>query len=423
MQINISPGEALDRLTILDIKEREIKDATKLTHIQNEKKLYEPIQVICSKYSTLYTLLTFVNKRIWDKTDIIKTLTPSDPSFAMIAHEIFELNQQRFRLKSAINRMTGASIHEQKSYAESTLVLHYTIIDTSAAVDIVYYFLHYDTIYIQTHSTHPILRLLGVQMPPTPHNSFDAPPINRNTEYYTALCEMFKPISYVSGGLLGDFVHQLSVICENYYTTGRKGNLYITNAVGDPFRFGVEKAYNDLMPLLCKQEYIETFKLHAGETGINLSAWRGSPLLCRASWYHIFQQSFQVEFGKHQWLQTNTMRKEFEGKTVISTSCRRLHPKYDIQVDISNSIFVSFDKESYDHFVSLTNIKIPLYICDSLTEMVDIIHSCSVFIGNLSSPLAFAYALHKKSVVLKSKSSDDIHIHNLSHFLPYITIL
>jgi len=47
-----------------------------------------------------------------------------------------------------------------------------------------------------------------------------------------------SPIIYKASGLLGDFILQLSVIAENYYKTGRKGILYISNE--EPFRFGLQ---------------------------------------------------------------------------------------------------------------------------------------------------------------------------------------
>ena len=44
-------------------------------------------------------------------------------------------------------------------------------------------------------------------------------------------------VIYISGGLLGDFFHQLSIINENYIKTNKKGILYIAD-IGDTFRSG-----------------------------------------------------------------------------------------------------------------------------------------------------------------------------------------
>ena len=98
----------------------------------------------------------------------------------------------------------------------------------------------------------------------------------------------FKPIVYISGGLLGDFVHQLSIINENFLRTGRKGILYIAN-IGDTFRFGVSRAYADTFPIVSKQIYIKTYAVHNNERyDVNLSNWRQSELLNKTSWDNIF---------------------------------------------------------------------------------------------------------------------------------------
>ena len=52
------------------------------------------------------------------------------------------------------------------------------------------------------------------------------------------------PITYVSGGLLGDFINQLSIIQETYKKTGRKGFLFVSD-LGEKFRFGLQKVYDD----------------------------------------------------------------------------------------------------------------------------------------------------------------------------------
>ena len=81
-------------------------------------------------------------------------------------------------------------------------------------------------------------------------------------------------IKYISGGLLGDFIHQLSIVNELYIKTNRKGIIYIAN-IGDNFRNGLEKTYSDLYDIVMLQEYIEGFKIYNGESyDYNLSEWR-----------------------------------------------------------------------------------------------------------------------------------------------------
>ena len=68
------------------------------------------------------------------------------------------------------------------------------------------------------------------------------------------------PITYVSGGLLGDFINQLSIIQETYQKTGRKGFLFVSDR-GDKFRFGLQKVYDDTKEFVKAQEYIYEYRL------------------------------------------------------------------------------------------------------------------------------------------------------------------
>ena len=82
------------------------------------------------------------------------------------------------------------------------------------------------------------------------------PTIDLNTTTFE-IPEVFRfpPIHYTASGLLGDFIIQLSVICENYYKTGQKGILTMTDAI--PFRNGLHATYNDIQSIVKSQPYIQ----------------------------------------------------------------------------------------------------------------------------------------------------------------------
>jgi len=116
MYIEISIGEGLDRLSILEIKQREIKCSNKLSQVKKEiNSLIELIEYK-DKYLYYYDLLILVNTKIWNNTNIIKAMDYNTLEFARVSNSIFELNQSRFRLKNIINRLTDSNIQEQKSY-------------------------------------------------------------------------------------------------------------------------------------------------------------------------------------------------------------------------------------------------------------------------------------------------------------------
>ena len=146
MNIEISIGEALDRLSILEIKMTELS-AEKKSYVQKEIDTLSGIMEYKTKFKYYYTLLFRVNKLIWDKTNIIKALLVSD-AFAVQAKEIFDLNQSRFRLKNVINKLCSSNIQEQKSYG---LTCVYVYIKTGSDIDIgklTYLSLNYDIVHI-----------------------------------------------------------------------------------------------------------------------------------------------------------------------------------------------------------------------------------------------------------------------------------
>lgn len=129
MLIEISIGEALDRLSILEIKMEKIKDPLKLQEIQNDANTLCEVQKYKSDAEYYYKLLFFVNKEIWRLTDEIKKLEYTDMHFAKISHTIFELNQSRFRVKNIINKVYQSNTHEQKSYRLTEIC--FTVDDSS----------------------------------------------------------------------------------------------------------------------------------------------------------------------------------------------------------------------------------------------------------------------------------------------------
>lgn len=220
---------------------------------------------------------------------------------------------------------------------------------------------------------------------------------------------MSNPIIYISGGLLGDFIHQLSVINEKYLETGRKGVLYISRSVGDTFRYGVQQAFQDTYPIIIKQQYIEDYKIHNGEPhDVNLSYWRNTPL--NTHWNNVYNNVYRVPWGTHPWLtldNTVDIPPHIEGKVLFC--CSTMNERYPRSIDFhklfepygkDNVVFITQNKGEYDSFLNRTGITLPLWMPSSLTEMIVAIGKSALFIGNLSSPMTYAYAFHKKNITL-----------------------
>ena len=233
---------------------------------------------------------------------------------------------------------------------------------------------------------------------------------------------MDTPIIYISGGLLGDFVNQLSIIQEKFLETGKKGLLYISNH-GHAFRFGLERTYADTEKLIKSQPYIYDYKIYNGEFyHIDLSSWRQSELLYRAPWTEIYATTYNVPWAKHPWLHTTTSP-EYKDKILVHCSVNRMSTTIDYSQLFSSFpaeklLFITMDAKEHDEFTKTTGIAMPLQVCESLDIFVEAINSCESFIGNLSLPLAIAFALHKPCIgILMRTLNDSIHMVN---FPPYI---
>lgn len=130
MKIEVSLGEAIDKYSILEIKLKYITDIKKKTEILKEiNELNECLKYI-NLFPLFYKLLIYINEKIWDNTNIIKSMNVNDENFSNISNEIFNLNQQRFRIKNWFNLITESNLKEQKSYETCKIYLIINNIDT-----------------------------------------------------------------------------------------------------------------------------------------------------------------------------------------------------------------------------------------------------------------------------------------------------
>ncbi len=123
ISIPISPGELLDKLTILEIKLERIKDKEKLTNVSYE---YDSLKTIVqrdisqsSKLDTLYQELKLINGKLWDIEDDIRDCERDQDfsdTFVQLARSVYITNDKRASLKKDINTYLGSHLVEEKSY-------------------------------------------------------------------------------------------------------------------------------------------------------------------------------------------------------------------------------------------------------------------------------------------------------------------
>jgi len=126
--IPISWGELIDKITILEIKQTNIKSPTALTNINKELGYLNDILQnntgVAELIKVFNQLLLDVNKRLWQVEDDIrdKELRQEfDSGFIELARRVYKLNDERAKLKKSINQALDSELVEEKSYKESTL--------------------------------------------------------------------------------------------------------------------------------------------------------------------------------------------------------------------------------------------------------------------------------------------------------------
>ena len=120
MKIEVSNGEIIDKLTILQIKLERIKDRPKR---ENIKKEYDDLKKftdsILSSDDPLFTSLYNVNCELWDIEDHIRDLERKKDfgkDFIETARSVYFRNDRRAELKREINIKTSSGLIEEKSY-------------------------------------------------------------------------------------------------------------------------------------------------------------------------------------------------------------------------------------------------------------------------------------------------------------------
>jgi hypothetical protein len=111
----VSLGEALDKLTILDIKVEKISDGRKEDCLKEYNVLFESLKTYVIQYSYYYKILKEVNLTIWNLQDNIH----KDKNLTNTYGQILKENDRRFRVKKKINNAANSSIKEQKGYAKT----------------------------------------------------------------------------------------------------------------------------------------------------------------------------------------------------------------------------------------------------------------------------------------------------------------
>ena len=126
MKVEISNGELLDKLSILELKLKNIKDDKKLINIKNEHGGLSPLcNNLFNNYGnelrSLYAKLSEINAELWKIEDDIRECERNKDfgdEFVRLARAVYFTNDKRSDVKKSINLLTESGFVEEKSYED-----------------------------------------------------------------------------------------------------------------------------------------------------------------------------------------------------------------------------------------------------------------------------------------------------------------
>jgi hypothetical protein len=123
--VPISPGELIDKITILEIKSQRMTDAAKLHNVRTELSLlsdtWRASPFAATDIAAEWAALRDVNGKLWDIEDRIRDKERAgafDAEFVELARAVYFTNDERAANKKTINTRLGSALVEEKSYAE-----------------------------------------------------------------------------------------------------------------------------------------------------------------------------------------------------------------------------------------------------------------------------------------------------------------
>jgi hypothetical protein len=123
--VPISPGELIDKITILEIKSARMTDASKLHNVRTELTLlnetWRASDFSRTDISAEWAGLRDVNGQLWDIEDKIRDKerdSQFDAEFIELARAVYVTNDERAAIKRRINTRLGSALVEEKSYRE-----------------------------------------------------------------------------------------------------------------------------------------------------------------------------------------------------------------------------------------------------------------------------------------------------------------
>lgn len=125
IRVPVSPGEVLDKITILEIKSERMEDPEKLANVRTELALLQDTWANAVSEDDvirdLHAQLKEINEALWEIEDEIRDkerLKEFDGRFVELARSVYFTNDRRSQVKKRLNLHLGSLIIEEKSYQD-----------------------------------------------------------------------------------------------------------------------------------------------------------------------------------------------------------------------------------------------------------------------------------------------------------------
>ena len=119
----ISAGELIDKITILEIKEEKIENSEKLEHVKKElfslNEISKKMIAETAGIKSLVEKLKIVNRKLWDIENgkrLAEKNNDFGKNFIELARSVYKTNDERAKIKLEINNILGSNIKEVKSH-------------------------------------------------------------------------------------------------------------------------------------------------------------------------------------------------------------------------------------------------------------------------------------------------------------------
>jgi len=127
IRVPVSPGELLDKLSILRLKAARIAEPEKLANVQRELALLESawreaVPASTARLGEEEAALARVNAALWDIEDALRECEAAqrfDAEFVALARSVYRHNDERAAIKRRVNSKLGSELIEEKSYRGS----------------------------------------------------------------------------------------------------------------------------------------------------------------------------------------------------------------------------------------------------------------------------------------------------------------